>query len=1031
MASLVIGAIAASLAPTGYAALAFSIGSAAGSMLFPAKLPTVEGPRLNDLRVQSSAYGEMLPLIYGSARVSGKLMWSQAIRQTRHESRSGGKGGGGQKVVTYTYSITCAVAVCQASAAGITGIRRIWANGELIYSVAEDATAETLIASNQGAAGMAIYNGASSQTADATIQAAVGAANCPAYRGTAYVVFNDLQLEKYGNRLPNFEFEVVTSGSAGSLPWTVQSYTATTLNSFGGQFDNGVVRVVESPYNGSSTTHKILSYGLDGTLVGTDQYTDSIVWNNSNTGHPSQSDPEVAVIRTAGDAFGVYRRGILQGATYPLGYSGSSIDVNYCDSTDVYTVYQVNLAGTAYIGLFENGINRRHVLQSSVSASLYHLCFDETGAGVLYLFGLSSILQLDMDLAVVNTWTFSTPAAREIITVQDDVMIISTFASSTTSTVTGYTLNDDGTVTTIGAATGGKGQVRISAYMVATSTKVLSFEPGLLSLAAASCSSIVSDIASRVGLAAGDIDVTGLTANVPGYIIARRMTARAAIEPLQAAFYFDATESDSKLKFVTRGGAVAVTIPEDDLAAHEAGSAMPDTVLITRAQEMELPVEVTVSYLDKDAAYQAGTQNSRRLTTSSKSTADLQLPLSLSAAQAKEIADVALFDAWTSRNGHKFSTTREYTKYEPTDVIKVVKGGVTHTVRLLAKNEAGGLIHWDAVAEDISVYTQASDAVGPSVPDGTVGLPGPTRLELLDIPLLRDQDEGAGFYVAASAYLSAWPGAQLYKSIDAGATWDELGDGYLNAAAIGYASTALGNFTGGNIFDESSTVSVVLGQGTLSSTTELAVLNGANVALIGNEIIQFKTATLTATQTYTLSGVLRGRRGTEWAMSSHATSERFVVLSSTTTYREVGSTSEIGLARHYKGVTFGGFLDDAATQEFTNTAVGLECYSPVQIGGGRNAAGDLTINWIRRTRIGGEWRDYVDAALGEASESYEIDVLNGGGAVLRTITASSQTASYTAAQQTTDFGSPQSSVSLKVYQLSATVGRGYPGTATV
>jgi len=209
------------------------------------------------------------------------------------------------------------------------------------------------------------------------------------------------------------------------------------------------------------------------------------------------------------------------------------------------------------------------------------------------------------------------------------------------------------------------------------------------------------------------------------------------------------------------------------------------------------------------------------------------------------------------------------------------------------------------------------------------------------------------------------------------------------------------------------------------------VLNGANAALIGDEVLQFKTATLTSGSTYTLSGFLRGRRGTEWAMASHVASEDFILLTATTLYRLSAQTSEIGLARDYKGVSFGGLLDDAATEEFTNTAMGLECYAPVQVGGGRDASSNLTINWVRRTRIGGEWRDYVDAPLGETTESYEVDILNGGGTVLRTITASSATASYTAAQQTTDFGSPQSAIAIKVYQLSATVGRGIAASATV
>lgn len=91
---------------------------------------------------------------------------------------------------------------------------------------------------------------------------------------------------------------------------------------------------------------------------------------------------------------------------------------------------------------------------------------------------------------------------------------------------------------------------------------------------------------------------------------------------------------------------------------------------------------------------------------------------------------------------------------------------------------------------------------------------------------------------------------------------------------------------------------------------------------------------------------------------------------------------------------------------------------------------NLTINWIRRSRVDSEWRDGVGIPLGEESELYEVDILDGGN-VVRTIEVISPTASYTAAEQTTDFGSAQSSLDVKIYQLSAVVGRGYAAEATI
>jgi hypothetical protein len=121
----------------------------------------------------------------------------------------------------------------------------------------------------------------------------------------------------------------------------------------------------------------------------------------------------------------------------------------------------------------------------------------------------------------------------------------------------------------------------------------------------------------------------------------------------------------------------------------------------------------------------------------------------------------------------------------------------------------------------------------------------------------------------------------------------------------------------------------------------------------------------------------------------------------------------------------GNIVAAIVTGTISNTAKGLKPLSPVHLKGSRNGVGDLTITWKRRTRIGGGWRDNAEVPLGETSEFYEVEILNGV-AVVRTVAASSPAITYTAAQQTADFGSVQTAIAVRVYQLSATVGRGTP-----
>ena len=172
-----------------------AIGSAVDSWVVSSLTPAqrVEGPRLDSLRITSSTEGAVVPRVYGRMRMGGNVIWATDFREeTKTTTQGGGKGGGGAKVKTteYLYYASFAVALCEGP---ITGIGRIWADGKLL-----DIAGIT----------WRWYPGDETQTADPFIAAKMGAANTPAYRGTAYVVFEDLPLGDYGNRLPQLSFEV-------------------------------------------------------------------------------------------------------------------------------------------------------------------------------------------------------------------------------------------------------------------------------------------------------------------------------------------------------------------------------------------------------------------------------------------------------------------------------------------------------------------------------------------------------------------------------------------------------------------------------------------------------------------------------------------------------------------------------------------------------------------------------------------------------------------------------------------------------
>lgn len=158
-----------------------------------------EGPRLKDLAITTSTYGQPIARPVGRMRVEGTIVWATDL-QERSET-SGGKGQ--PKTTAYSYAISFAVLLASHP---IDGVGRIWADGNLLRGAAGDL--------KTGGA-MRLHTGHGDQTPDPLMAAALGG-QCPAYRGRAYAVFEDLQLADFGNRIPALSFEVF-AGSGGDL----------------------------------------------------------------------------------------------------------------------------------------------------------------------------------------------------------------------------------------------------------------------------------------------------------------------------------------------------------------------------------------------------------------------------------------------------------------------------------------------------------------------------------------------------------------------------------------------------------------------------------------------------------------------------------------------------------------------------------------------------------------------------------------------------------------------------------------------
>lgn len=187
------GALGGSVAGLTSLALGKAAGAALGSIvdqrLLGASAEPVETGKVDRFRVMGSSEGATLPRVFGRMRVAGQIVWSSRFLESVNSQNVGGKGGG-QQVREYSYSISLAVALCEGE---VSRIGRIWADG---------------LPLDQSGLTWRLHRGTEDQLPDPIVSAIEGEGNAPAYRGTAYVVFEHLDLSPFGNRIPQFNFEV-------------------------------------------------------------------------------------------------------------------------------------------------------------------------------------------------------------------------------------------------------------------------------------------------------------------------------------------------------------------------------------------------------------------------------------------------------------------------------------------------------------------------------------------------------------------------------------------------------------------------------------------------------------------------------------------------------------------------------------------------------------------------------------------------------------------------------------------------------
>lgn len=922
MAQLVVSAVGAGVGflvggPAG-AKVGWIAGSLLGAYAF-AETQTQQGPRLSDLKITGTDYGEPLPWVQGSPRIAGQIAWASERREHKH-TESQGKGGGSEST-SYTY--TCDLLILL-SENPIAGVVRVWSNSELVFGKGE--------AKDGFWREMRVYTGTADQMPDPLYEAAVGVGNAPAYRGHGYVVIENLDLGGSGN-IPNLTFEL------GEVVDSENVTCVAVIDETDGQQTQSSINAAWAAFIAQFPKRKLY-----------------LIVPNIKTSNP---DPGLG---TEGDVYLPAGRGSNFIGPFFVRRDGG----NPKDADDWYEICGFSaLPNNSSIALFIDN-----------SGSMY------TGT-----------VQASHDLFLDRL------AARGISAVQ----------------VTG---NDEDYITPF--------------------NRFIDI-PGGSSVVSETLEGVASSLMYRAGYAAADFDSAALrTLTKPLRALALSQTAntRSALEVLQKGWFFECSATD-KLTLRPRATAPVVRIPFADLGFAGQSGGADEPLALKIGNDLEQPAQLALTYANMAADYNADTQFSDRLVSGQASTQTLQVPLGMLPAEAKAIADALLFDMIASMHSTTLAVPLRYARLEPGDVIEAVAlDGRVLRLRITTRKDQQMYLELECVLDDVGALESAA------VTDtGYITVSEPTRVpgtvwEVMDIPILRDADNASGFYLAAAPEsidyaTDQWRGAVAVASWD-GVDYMHL-QTLLDAAVLGHCTTVLPVWAGGPVFDEASTLTVrVWGQ--LASSTRDAMLldDTVNALLVGSEIVRFRHAELLASDvlanvyTYRLSSLLRGQRGTEWAMAGHVANERCVLLN-TRLRRQATQPNEVNIPVQLKVLTSGKLLSSAESRAFTDTSVALKPYSPVSLRGLVDEGG-VYLSWQRRTRLAYRYGGIAPVVpLGEATESYRVQVWRGA-TLLRTSTPSTAAFVYTPAMRAADGLAGGELLRFEVSQMSAAAGAGYEST---
>lgn len=488
--------------------------------------------------------------------------------------------------------------------------------------------------------------------------------------------------------------------------------------------------------------------------------------------------------------------------------------------------------------------------------------------------------------------------------------------------------------------------------------------------------SVVEEICRKSGVSA--IDTSGLTGMVSGYVEDSVSDARAGLQPLMLRHGFDAIERDGKLVFSMRDGRNAVDLRSEMLVETDEIDGRLEQI---RQSEADMTGRVRLRFVQAGADYEAVAEEAVLPDDQTHAVAASELPMAMTRREGRQVVERWLAETRVSRDTARFALPPSVTDLGAGDVVRLpadqTEGDALYRVD---KVENAGFQLIEAVRIEPQIYA-ASD-IAEDLPSQSAFVPPvPVQPLFLDLPLIQGDEVPHAPHIAATA--TPWPGSvAVYASAsDSNYVLDEI---IAARSVIGVTETVL-DAAGAGLWDRGQALQVRLLNGTLESRDAEAVLNGANLAAIGDgsagnwELFQFQNAELIDKDAYALSLRLRGQLGSDGIMPETWPIGSWFVLMNEVPQQINLSSAQRRLARHYRiGPAKRGYDDPSyvhRVEAFDGN--GLRPYQPCHLRVSAQTGGDLRVSWVRRTRIDGDGWDLPEVPLGEETELYTVRIRKG------------------------------------------------------